>query len=124
MKTTYHQFCKTITDDFKIELNQKHKTKLSEFPIKNGKRKINSFYDAIIVDKAGKEYPYMLYGSVRNEEKLSDFDYIYIIRPKSLDQILNEVGIKLKSEKCKICEGNGWYSYGTRYFYKEFSCEV
>ena len=126
MEVTYYQFCKTIADDFKIELNQKHKTRLSQFPIKNGKRKINSFHDAIIVDSNGKEYPYMLSQTppIRNEEKLIDFDYIYITRPKGLGQILKETGINLKSEKCRICEGGGWYSQGTRYFYKDISCEV
>ena len=124
MEVTYYQFCKTIADDFKIELNQKHKTKFSEFPVKNGRRKISSFYDSTIVDANGNEYPYMLNQSMRNEEKLVDFDHIYFIRPKNLNQILNETGIKLRSEKCKICEGGGWYSQGTRYFYKDISCEV
>lgn len=39
---------------------------------------------------------------IRNEEKLIDFDYIYITRPKGLGQILKETGINLKSEKCRI----------------------
>lgn len=126
MQVTYYQFCKTIADDFKIELNQKHKTKLSQFPIKNGKRKISSFYDAVIVDVDGNEYPYMLSQTppIRNDEKLIDFDYIYIIRPKGLEQILKETGVNLKSKKCRICEGGGWYSQGRRYFYKDISCEV
>ena len=124
MEVTYYQFCKTIADDFKIELNQKHKTKFSEFPVKNGRRKISSFYDSTIVDASGNEYPYMLNQSMRNEEKLVDFDYIYFIRPKGLKQILEETGLNLKSEKCKISEGDGWYSQGTRYFYKDISCEV
>ena len=124
MEVTYYQFCKTIADDFKIELNQKHKTKFSEFPVKNGRRKISSFYDSTIVDANGNEYPYMLNQSMRNEEKLVDFDHIYFIRPKNLNQILNETGIKLRSEKCKICEGGGWYSQGIRYFYRDISCEV
>ena len=67
MNVTYYQFCKTIAEDFNIELNQKHKTKLSQFPLKNGKRKINSFHDAIIVDNNGNEYPYMLGHTIRNE---------------------------------------------------------
>lgn len=124
MQVTYYQFCKIIADDFKIELNQKHKTKLSEFPVKNGKRKINSSCDAIIVDVDGNEHPYMINQTIRNEEKLIDFDYIYVTRTKSLGQILYETGVKLKSEKCKICEGGGWYSEGTRYFYKDIYCEV
>lgn len=124
MNVTYYQFCKTIAEDFNIELNQKHKTKLSQFPIKNEKRKINSFHDATIVDNQGNEYPYMLSKCIRNEEKLIDFDYIYVIRPKDLTQIIKETGIVLKSESCRICEGGGWYSQGTKYFYKDISCEV
>ena len=124
MKVTYYQFCKTIADDFKIEFKQKHITKASEFPVINGKRKVRSFYDSIIVDNNGNEYPYMLNQSMRNEEDLVDFDHIYFTRPKNLKQILDETGVKLRSEKCKICEGGGWYSQGTRYFYKDISCEV
>jgi hypothetical protein len=124
MEVTYYQFCKKIADDFNIELNQKYITKLKQFPIKNGKRKIKSFHDAIIVDVNGNEYPYMLGQCIRNEEKLINFDYIYIIRQKGLEQILKEIGINLKWEKCKICEGGGWYSQGIRYFYKDISCEV
>jgi hypothetical protein len=122
MNVTYFQFCKTIAEDFSIELNQKHKTKFNQFPVKNGKRKINSFYDATIVDNQANEYPYMLSQTIRNEEKLIDFDYIYIIRAKPLEQIVEETGVILKSEHCKICEGGGWYSQGTRYFYKDISC--
>jgi hypothetical protein len=124
MEVTYYQFCKTIAEDFGIKLNQKHKTNFNQFPIKNGKRKINSFRDATIVDKQGNEYPYMISQTVRNEEKLIDFDYIYITRPKNLTQIIEETGVVLKSKSCKICEGGGWYSQGTKYFYKEISCEV
>jgi hypothetical protein len=124
MDVTYYQFCKTIADDFGIELNQKHKTKFNQFPIKNGKRKINSFHDAIIVDKQGNEYPYMISQTIRNEEKLIDFDYLYVTRPKNLNQIIKETGVVLKSQYCKIYEGGGWYSYGTKYFYKDISCEV
>jgi len=124
MMVTYYQFCKTIAEDFKIELNQKYKTKLSSFPIRNNKRKIKSYYDARIVDNEGNEYPYMLTQTIRNEEKLVDFDYIYVIRPKSLEQIIKEIGINLKSEKCKISESGGWYSQGIRYFYKDIFCEI
>lgn len=124
MEVTYYQFCKTISEDFGIELNQKHKIFFNQFPIKNGKRKINSFHDAIIVDKDRNEYPYMINQTVRNEEKLLDFDYIYVTRPKGLNQIIEETGVKLKSKSCKICEGGGWYSKGTEYFYKDITCEV
>jgi len=121
---TYYQFCKMIAEDFAIEFNQKHKTYFNQFPLKNGNRKISSFYNAVIVDKNGNEFPYMLNPSMRNNEKLSDFDYIYVIRHKDLFQICEETGVKLKSKKCRICEGGGWTSQGTKYFYKDISCEV
>jgi len=124
MEVTYYQFCKTISEDFGIEINQKHKTFFNQFPIKNGKIKINSFHDAVIVDANGNEYPYMLGQTIRNEDKLLDFDYIYITRPKGLKEITEETGIKLKSNPCKICEGNGWYSQGKKYFYKDITCEI
>jgi len=124
MEVTYYQFCKTIAEDFNIELTQKNKVKLTQFPIKNGKRKINFSYDGIIVDKDGNEYPYMLTQTIRNEEKLIDFDYIYNTIPKSLAQIVNETGVKLKSKPCKICEGNGWYTHGIKYSYNEIHCEI
>ena len=124
MEVTYHEFCKTIADDFKIEFKQKHKTKASEFPVINGRRKIRSFYDSIIVDNNGNEYPYMLNQSMRNEEELVDFDHIYFIKPKGLNQILDETGVKLRSEQCKISEGGGWYSYGTKYYYKDIYCKI
>jgi len=124
MEVTYYQLCKTIAEDFGIELNQKHITYFNQYPLKNGKRKIKSVYDAIIVDKKGNEYPYMLSRTVRNEEKLIDFNYIYVTRPKSLNQIIKETNVALKSEPCRICEGGGWYSQGRKYFYKEISCEI
>lgn len=124
MTVTYYKFCKTIASDFNIELNQKHKMYFDQFKIVNGKRKITACFDSVIVDRNGIEYPYMLDCNKRNEDKLVDFDYIYVIRPKSLNDILSEANITLKSQRCKICEGGGWYSNGTRYFYKDLECEV
>ena len=123
---TYYDFCKKVCEDLGIELSKKNKMYFMQFPFKNGKRKINSFSDSVIVDKKGNEYPYMISQApaIRNEERLIDFDYLYTIRSKGLEQIIQETGIKLKSEKCRICEGGGWYSNGTKYFYKDIYCEV
>lgn len=123
MEVSYYQFCKIIAEDLGIELNVKHKMFMSQFPIKNGKRKITSFFDAKIVDRNGDEHPYMINQTVRNEEKLLEFDYIYVIRPKGLEEIIKETGLQLKSKKCRICEGGGWHSQGTRVFYKDIYCE-
>lgn len=124
METTYYNFCKTIADDFGIELYQKHKKYKKDFPLKDGKRKINSVSDSIIVDNDGNEHPYMLSNNLRNESMLIDFDYIYVIRPKTLKQIIEETGVVLDSKPCKVCEGGGWYSDGTRYYYKDITCEI
>jgi hypothetical protein len=124
MEVTYSHFCKTIADDFKIELYQKEKTYFGQFPIKNGARKIKSPHNSVIVDIQGNEYPYMLNEKTRNNDKLVSFDYIYVVKQKNLEQILNEVGIQLTSTECKICDSNGWYSRGIRYLYKDFFCEV
>jgi len=43
---------------------------------------------------------------------------------KTLTEIIKETGINLKSEGCNISEGGGWYSKGTRYYYKEFYIEI
>lgn len=124
MEVTSHEFIKKICSDFSIDFYQKIKKYYNEFPLINGVKKINLFNDSIIVDKNGNEHPYMLGKYLRNEEKLKDFDYIYIIRPKAFNQIIEETGLFLKSEKCKISEGGGWYSQGTRFFYKDIYCEL
>lgn len=127
MYITYSQLCREIAKDYNLELEEKHKKYFNEFPIVNGKRKINSHSDAIIVDREGNEYPYMLDvfkpTSSRNETKLIDFDYIYIIRYKSLAQLCKEANIELKQEECRICEGGGWTSKGIRYYYGNLICE-
>jgi len=119
-----HEFCKTIADDFNIELTHKIKMFKKHFPIKKGKIKISSSYDSIIVDNEGNEHPYMLTDNIRNNEKLVDFDYIYVVRYKTLSTILTEAKIEIKSQPCRICEGGGWYSNGTKYFYKDIYCEI
>jgi hypothetical protein len=124
MQVTYYQFCATLAADFRLELYHKHIIRLQDYPIKNGKRKINSWQDAVIVTANGKEYPYMLSQTLRNDKHLQDFAYIYINRPKSLPQLLQEAGITLKSKSCRICEGNEWYRTSVKYFYKDIYCEV
>ena len=123
-QVTQSQFTDILCKDYNIDSQYKSITKFESFPVINGKRKINARYDSIIVDNDGNEFPYMLSKYVRNEEKLLNFDYIYTIYYKTLDQILKEIPITLNSESCKICEGGGWYSTGTRYFYKEIYCEI
>lgn len=123
IELSIYDFTQEITKDYNIELTQIVKTMFNQYPIKNGKRKIKANYNAIIVDKKGNEYPYMLTPSIRNEDKLVEFDYIYITQTKSLKQVIQEANIELQSSSCKISEGNGWYSNGTKYIYKNFYCK-
>lgn len=119
-----YEFISRIADDLKINDTKQIKTYSYHFPFVNGKRKIKSTHDAIIVDKQGNEFPYMITHFQRNEEKLLDFDYIYVNRQKSIGEIIEETGVEIKTERCKICEGGGWYSWGTRYIYKDIFCEI
>lgn len=59
----------------------------------------------------------------RNDEKLFDFDYIYVKRLKSISDIVKETNVEIKTAKAKISEGGGWYSEGSRYTYKDMYCE-
>lgn len=95
--------------------------------IKWWKKKINMAgiaHSVTIVDEEGNNHPYMLSQSVRNDSKLVKFDYLFFDTNKALNEILIEAKIALKTEKCNISEGNGWYSQGTRYFYKDYYTEV
>lgn len=123
MEVSSYEFKQQIIKDYNLIPDKKHITRYNQFPMKNGKRKINSSQGAIIVDKDGNEYPYMLTNNQRNEEKLKDFDHIYFMQHKTLDEIIKEAGITLKTEPCRICEGGGWYSNGNRYYYKDLTCE-
>ena len=123
MEVSSYTFKQQIIQDYNLTPYKKVKIPHNQFPMKNGKRKIKVSHNSIIVDKNGNEYPYMLNQHQRNEEKLNDFDHIYFIQYKTLDEITKEAGITLKSQSCKISEGDGWYSNGNRYYYKNLICE-
>lgn len=122
-EVTISVFVNAIAKDYNLEVIVKKKKYFNDFPIVNGKRKINSSGISIIVDKEGNSHPYMLNPWQRNDEKLVDFDYIYVNVSKSLKEITDEAGISLQSKRTKICEGGGWYSWGVRYTYKDIYCE-
>lgn len=122
-EVTSHDFIITICNDYKIEPFKQIKTYKHQFPIKNGKIKISSTYDAIIVNNSSEEFPYMINKFTRNDEKLIDFDYIYVKRLKSISDIEKETNSEIKTAKAKISEGGGWYSEGSRYTYKDVYCE-
>jgi hypothetical protein len=119
----YLEFCSIIAKDYNIKHEIQLRTYYNEFPFKNGKKKINATNNSKIVDFNGNEFPYMITPTVRNEEKLIEFDYIYRYGYKSLREILKESNLTLLTEYCKICEGGGWYSHGKRYFYKDYCLE-
>lgn len=98
--------------------------KYDDYILVNNRRIIHARYSSVIVDKYGQEWPYMLTQSVRNDNKLFEFDHIYTMYAKNLDKIMKEANLTLKSEPCKICEGGGWSSQGTRWFYKDMYCEI
>jgi len=123
MKVSETYLCELIAKKAGISAVEKLKINMQQYPFKKGIRKIKAPNDAIIVDNQGNEFPYMI-GNFRNDERLIDFDHIYVIRPKSLKKILKESGITIKSEFAKISEGGGWSSQGVRYFYEGFICEI
>ena len=69
------------------------------------------------------EHPYMIDINTRNNTLFERAVELRYLGWKSLEEILKEAGIELKTQKCKICEGGGWYFHGTRYFYKSFYSE-
>jgi hypothetical protein len=119
---SYIDFVTEIAKDFSLETSKEYKLKL---PADN--KRIKSFIRGVAhmskIFDGQIEHPYML-DNKRNEQALSRGMEIRYIGCKSLNDILNESGIKLRSENCKISEGGGWYSDGTRYFYKDFYLEI
>ena len=120
-----YDFCKQICEENNIEFNTKVIIGYEkDFPLReNGTRKISASYHSFIVDKEGNTHKYMLNHYQRNEEVLKSFDYIYINSFVSISELINDYGIEITSEKCKISEGNGWFSDGVRYIYKNIYCE-
>lgn len=112
-----------ICRDYNISAKKKVILKPYHFRVINGKRKIKAPGHSVIVDKQGNEYSYMLGKHNRNEEKLVYFDHIYYLTDKTINEVAEEVGIKLQKENARISEGNGWFSNGTRYYYKGMYAE-
>lgn len=123
---TEYELSRIIAQDFRIDTKKVIKRYSEDFreKTKTGNKCINSSSDSIIVDLEGNEFPYMLSNNQRNDGRLLDFDYIYYIRSKGLLEVCKEAKINLKTQKCKICEGNGWYTQGQKYIYKNNYCEI
>ena len=115
------EFITLLCSDFSINPKIEYKHYYDSFPIVNGKKKINMSAQSIIVDKNGNKYPYVI-NDRRNESKLVDFDYILVTVDKSIHQIVKEGNINLTTSSCRLDEGNGCYSKGNKYIYKNYYC--
>jgi len=125
IEVTTYEFIKRLLKEYpNVSYYKEIRTYFNDFPIKNGKRKINSSHDAIIVDKQGNRFPYMKSRHQRNNEKLNNFDYITVTRGKSINEILKETNVEVTIENVNISEGGGWYSKGKKYIYKDIYCEL
>lgn len=121
-EVTYYEFIKTICSDHNISIDKEYTLKLPA-----DKRVMKWFTRSragqIRIFDGNAEHPYMVDGT-RNDGVLVNGNELRIKDTKSFDLILKETGVKLQSGKCKICEGGGWYSEGTRYIYKDIYCEI
>ena len=119
---TINTFKRTIAADFNIS-----PFKEVTLQLPTDKKVIKAFtisvaHEVRIFDGT-KESPYMLSGTARNVSELIKGIELRHNKMKTLEEILKETGVTLKTSKCKICEGGGWYSEGTRYEYKDIYCE-
>lgn len=119
---SYRNFVKKIAEDFNLSPDKEYKLSLpaDKKAFKNFVR--GDAYRMRIFDGTN-EHPYMLENK-RNDEALAKGVELRYLGEKGLNTILEETGLKLKSENCRICEGGGWYSNGTKYFYKDYCVEV
>lgn len=118
----YHVFIAKLCQDFDMITTKELTLKL---PTDN--KKIKSFItsrarDVRIFD--GKiEHPYML-SDKRNDEILSKGKELRYKASKPLRELMSEYNLPIQTKSCKICEGNGWTSSGTRYSYKNMFIEI
>lgn len=119
---SYSKFISQIAEDFNTSLEKEYTLNLP-----NIKGKIKGFTASVAsrvrIFDGIEEHPYMLSKHLRNEDKFKQGVELRYLGEKGFDEIIKESGIQLKSSPCKICEGGGWSSQGTRYYYKETYCE-
>lgn len=119
---SYTEFIKKIADDFGLSIEKEYKLMFPAEPMAVKRFARHVAIDVRVWD--GKtERPYMLAGQ-RNEEALKNATELRRIGAKGLDEIIKEARIELKSENCRLCEGGGWHSAGTRYVYKNYCIEI
>lgn len=123
---TYHQFRAEIAKEHGIDTRKKVVVATNRNYIKNahGIPQIKAPYNSIIVDLEGKEHPYMINDNNRNNLILTgNFREVYYRAYKTIEEIEQEAGIKIRKERRAIDESNGYYSWGTLYTWKDMQCE-
>jgi len=119
----YSDFKLKIADDFNVPFKREFKLKLPKDK-KSMKLFTNGVAREVRIFDGIREYPYMLDLTKRNDEMLIKGVELRHLGEKSLNEILKETGAIIKSKKCKVDEGQGCYSNGTKYSYKNIYCEV
>ena len=119
---SYYQFIERLKQDYNII-----DTKEVVLNLPNDNKKIKSFTcsrasDIRIFD-GNIEHPYMI-GNTRNEKILLSGKELRCETPKSLKELIVEYNLTIQTKPCRICEGNGWTSSGTRYSYKDVFTEI
>lgn len=121
----YTEFTEEIAKDFGISIQKEYVLQLPA-----DKKTIKSFTisranDVRIFDGV-QEHPYIFNkpGTQRNEEALANGKELRYLGYKGLVEILEVAGNSVTTKSCRICEGGGWSSEGTRYMYKEIYCEI
>jgi hypothetical protein len=119
----YHVFLAKLCQDFDMITTKELVLKL---PADN--KKVKSFTtsrarDVRIFD-GQIEHPYMLNEYKRNDEILSKGKELRYKTSKSLRELISEYNLPIQTKPCRICEGNGWTSSGTRYSYENMFIEI
>jgi hypothetical protein len=117
-----HDFLKVICFDFGISQEKEYTLRLPTDK-KTFKQWTRGWAHGARIFDGSKEHPYMIDRNTRNEKQLETATELRYLGFKTFSQIVKESGVKLQREKCRICEGGGWHSEGTKYTYKNISCE-
>lgn len=121
-QVTHSEFIAKIATDFGINIEKEFILKLPADK-KTMKDFTQSIAKKVRIFDGQNEYPFMLSGK-RNEDALMIGVELRYKGEKDTAEIIKESGVKLEYKNCKISEGGGWYSSGTRYIYKDIYCEI
>lgn len=124
MKNVYYfDFINAIKADFNIVIDKEVTLKLPANK-KNIKNFTRSMARDVRIFDGNTEHPYMLTNGQRNEDILSIGKELRCTTQKRLHELITEYNLPVQSKPCRICEGNGWTSSGTRYIYKDLFIEL